>query len=156
MKKIFGNTWVQILFFGALVGSALILLDNKGVFTKKTDEKPNYEGPITVDKSKTYFTQASFSELGHDFGKVKEGDSLSHVFKIINNGKEPLVIYKGVGSCECVAATLKNEMVAPGGAIEITAHFNTKGRKGVQNRSIVFTCNTEPAEMTYGIKAIVE
>jgi hypothetical protein len=157
MKTVFKKTWFQILIFGAIVGAVLILVDNKtSLFKSKNNESDTYNGPVSIDKDKTYFTQASLNETSHDFGKVKEGDTLTHVFKITNNGKEPLVIYKSAGSCDCVAAVYSKEMIPPGKEVDITVHFNTKGRKGVQNRTITLTCNTEPADAILAIKAEVE
>lgn len=157
MKQLFKNRWFQILIFGILIGGTLILIDNKtGLFGSEKKESGNYNGPVSIEKDKTYFTEVGFSETIHDFGKVKEGDTLSHVFKVINKGKEPLFIYKTVGSCDCVGSAVTKEMIAPGTEVELKAYFNTKGRKGPQNRTIIVTCNTEPAESTLTLKAEVE
>lgn len=157
MKTLFKKTWFQILFFGSLIGAVLIVIDNKtNWFKPKSTESDTYNGPVSIDKDKTYFTQASFNETSYDFGKVKEGDTLTHIFKLTNNGKEPLVIYKSVGSCDCVAAVYKKGMILPGEDIDITVHFDTKGRKGAQNRTITITCNTDPADALLAIKADVE
>jgi hypothetical protein len=158
MKTLFKNTWVQIIFFGILVGVALIIIDAQtGLFTnKEKKESDTYNGPVSIDKDKTYFTEASFNEINYDFGKVKEGDTLTHIFKMTNNGKEPLIIYKSAGSCDCVAALYSKEMIPPGKEVAITTYFNTKGRKGPQSRTITLTCNTEPADILLSLKADVE
>ena len=158
MKKIFRKTWFQIIVFGAIIGGVLVLIDNKFDFFHKSKEKNSgtYNGPVTIDKHKTYFTEASLNELGYDFGKVKEGDTLSHVFKITNKGKEPLIIYKNTGSCACVAAVVTKDMIPPGKEVNIITYFNTKGRKGPQNRTIELTCNTEPAQILLTLRAVVE
>jgi hypothetical protein len=157
MKKLFKKTWFQILFFGILVGGVLIIADNQfGLLNGSKKENGTYNGPVSVDKDKTYFTEVSLSEAGYDFGKVKEGDTLTHVFTITNKGKEPLIIYKTVGSCDCVAAVVTKDMIQPGKEVELAAHFNTKGRKGLQNRTLTLTCNTEPADVMLTLKADVE
>jgi hypothetical protein len=157
MKTVFKKTWFQILIFGAITGAALIVVDNKtNLFKSGKKETDTYNGPVSVDKDKTYFTQATLDETTYDFGKVKEGDTLTHVFNITNNGSEPLVIYKSAGSCDCVAAVHTREMILPGKEADITVHFDTRGRKGAQNRTITITCNTEPADALLTIKADVE
>lgn len=160
MKTIFRKTWVQIIFFGAIIGAVLIIADNKwGFFNKKNSSdkgSDTYNGPVSIDKNKTYFTEVKFSETNHDFGKVKEGDTLSYVFKITNTGNEPLVVYKSAGSCDCVGATVTKEMIQPGTEVDVKTYFNTKGRKGPQNRVITLTCNTEPADIVLTLKADVE
>jgi hypothetical protein len=158
MKKIFNKTWFKIIFFGAIAGVVFIWVDEKlGLFKReKRESSGTYNGPVKADKDKTYFTEISFNETAHDFGKVKEGDTLSYTFKVTNKGQEPLVIFKSAGSCDCVAAEYPKDMIAPGKEITITAHFDTKGRKGVQNRTITLTCNTEPADVMITLKADVE
>jgi hypothetical protein len=157
MKQLFTKRWFQILIFGAVIGGTLIVLDDQtGLFGSKKEPAGNYNGPVSIEKNKTYFTQIAFSETTHDFGKVKEGDTLSHVFKLKNTGIEPLFIYKTVGSCDCVGSVVTKEMIAPGKEVDLKAYFNTKGRKGIQNRTIVVTCNTDPADITLTLKADVE
>ena len=102
MKKLLAKTWFQIIAFGIVIGAGLILLDNQfDFFNANVKTVSTYNGPVTIEKDKTYFTQASLNETSVDFGKVKEGDTLSHVFKISNTGNEPLFIYKTSGSCDC-------------------------------------------------------
>jgi Protein of unknown function (DUF1573) len=157
MKKLFKKTWFQILFFGALVGAVLIVADNQfGLFGGGKKASGTYNGPVSVDKEKTYFTEVSLSEAGYDFGKVKEGDTLSHVFKLTNTGKEPLIIYKSAGSCDCVGTDYPKDMIPPGQVATLTTYFKTIGRKGPQNRTITITCNTEPADIMLTIKADVQ
>jgi Protein of unknown function (DUF1573) len=157
MKNLFRKGWFQILIFGVLVGAALIIIDEKfDFFSNKKEESGTYNGPVSVDKSKTYFTEATLNEASHDFGKVKEGDTLKYAFKMANKGNEPLIIYKSVGSCDCVSTDYPKDMIPPGKEVSLTTYFNTKGRKGIQNRTITLTCNTEPSEIILTLKADVE
>ena len=110
MKKLFKNAWFQVIFFGLLIGLTFIVLDNKYNFFKTDKEESLYEGPVQIEKNKTYFTQAEYSEFEYNFGKVKEGDTVGHVFRLKNIGKEPLIIYKSKGSCECIAAISSNKI----------------------------------------------
>ena len=157
MKKVLTKTWVQIIFFGIIIGGGLILLDNHfDFFSNGKKESGTYNGPVTVDKTKTYFTQAVLNETTYDFGNVKEGDTLFHEFKITNKGKEPLFIYKSISSCDCLAAKVTKDFIPPGKEVGITTYFDTKGRKGTQKRTIELTCNTEPAQLLITLKANVQ
>ena len=82
MKKLFRSSWFQVIFFGLLIGVVFILLDNKYNFFTKEDDGGIYKGVIEMDKDKMYFTKAEYSEFEYNFGKVKEGDTLSYVFKL--------------------------------------------------------------------------
>jgi len=156
MKKLLKNTWVQIILAGAVIGVALIVLDNKFPFWKGKKEEGEYRGPVSTDKDKMYITTASYSETSFDFGKIKEADTVLHKIIIKNTGKDPLFIYKAIGSCECVRAFCAKDPIDPGAEREITVVFLGKGRKGMQQRSVMIDTNTDPPEMVIGITGEVE
>ncbi len=157
LKNLFRKTWFQIVFFGAIIGGILIIADNKfDFFNAEINKSGTYDGPVQVEKDKAYFTEVQFSETKFDFGKVKEGDTLSHVFTITNAGNEPLIIYKSVSSCDCVGTDYSKEMISAGAITKLTVYFKTKGRKGPQTRIVTLTCNTDPADIELTINADVE
>lgn len=156
MKKLFSKGWFQVVFFGAIIGVVLIVIDNKyGLMGKKKEER-NYYGPVEADKDNVFFSKIEFKETTYDFGKVKEGDTVSHVFKVRNSGKEPLLIYKVVGSCDCTGAGYTSDPIAPGGEATISAYFKTIGRKGPQTRTLRVTSNTDPPENVITLSGTVE
>ena len=158
MKNFFKKTWVQIIGFGILTGIALIIADNKYGLIKSGKEKTGtYKGPVTMDKKDVYVTKLNFSETEHDFGKVKEGDTLSYTFIATNTGTEPMFIYKvSGGSCDCVGSVSSSDVIAPGAVNNITVYFKTLGKKGKQVKTFVVTANTDPSESILTIKADVE
>jgi len=156
MKNLLKKTWFQIVVAGGLIGLILIVVDNKyHIWNGKKDEG-QYHGPVDADKDEMYVTTADYSEIAFDFGKIKETDTVSHKFIVKNTGKEPLFIFKAVGSCECVRPDFSQEPVAPEAETVITVYFVGKGRKGKQNRSVMVTTNTDPAEMVLKITGEVE
>ncbi len=68
-----------------------------------------------------------FKELARDFGKVKQGDILSHEFVFANEGDSTLVIKKVSTSCGCTAALVSDEKLAPGKQGKIEVKFDTRG-----------------------------
>ena len=68
-----------------------------------------------------------FEKDAIDFGKVKQGKVLTHVFKFKNEGDATLSIKRVRTSCGCTAVVLKNKEVPPGKTGEIKVTFNTKG-----------------------------
>jgi hypothetical protein len=157
MKTLFQKTWFQIILFGAIVGIVLIVLDSKFDFLgKKTKNSEEYKGPINMDRDKTYFTKAEYVETEYNFGKVKEGDTVVHVFKLKNTGKEPLIIYKSNGSCECIAAFSSGKNILPDSTGDINVFFKTKGRKGSQRKTVSVVTNTDPSEMILALTGEVE
>jgi uncharacterized cupredoxin-like copper-binding protein len=96
---------------------------------------------LTSEKSpKIYFPETQF-----DFGKVKEGDVVSHTFKFINNGKADLNINDIKTSCGCTAALVSSKKIEPGKEGTIKVDLNTKSREGKMSRTITILSN-DPEE----------
>ena len=157
MKNLFKKTWFRVVFFGIVIAAILTVADEQfNLLGSKKKGDDMYNGPVSIEKEKAYVTQVKLSEATFDFGTVKEGDTLMHVFNLANNGKEPLVIYKSTGSCDCIVTQYPTEMINPGSEAQVKVFFNTKGRKGAQLRTVTLTCNTDPADIILTINALVE
>jgi hypothetical protein len=103
-------------------------------FSKMTDEE-KANAPVAVIENNVF-----------DFGSVREGNNVVHSFKLTNNGKSDLLIRNVKASCGCTA--VKNEnLVKPGQTTEIKVDFNSKGKKGRQNKSVTVITN-DPANST--------
>ena len=74
--------------------------------------------------------RAKFKEQAWDFGKIKQGDTLTHEFVFTNEGDAPLVIKKVSTSCGCTAALASEEKIEPGKEGRIKASFNSSGYSG--------------------------
>lgn len=87
------------------------------------------------------------SETNHDFGTAKNGDILTHTFKITNNGKSNLILHKVKASCGCTATQPDKEVIPPGDNANIKVTFDTRGRTGRQSKSITIYSN-DPKKST--------
>ena len=89
-------------------------------------------------------TTLRFLSTEHDFGQVKEGAKVAHVFEVQNTGKADLLIQSVNPSCGCTTPKYEKKPIQPGkkGTIEVV--FDTKGRLGNQRKSIMVVTNTEP------------
>ncbi|MBC6492481.1 DUF1573 domain-containing protein [Flavihumibacter stibioxidans] len=65
-----------------------------------------------------------FAELKHNFGKIKQGTPVTHVFEFTNISGKPLVIENASASCGCTTPTWPQQPVAQGKGNKITAGFN--------------------------------
>ena len=156
MKNLLRKTWFQMILGGILIGVILILVDQKVNFFKGDNKPDKYNGAIEVNSNETYFTKMELKETKFDFGKVKEGDTVMHEFKLKNIGDEPLMIYKSVGSCDCIAALFTTNPILPGAEDTIKVYFKTLGRKGEQIKTVNLQANTDPAETTLTLTGTVE
>ena len=97
----------------------------------------------------------SFAKTEHDFGKLIQGEQVSVIFKFENTGKLPLLISKVSASCGCTASKYPTEPIAPGeeGRLEVT--FDSKGQRGMQNKTVTVLTNTQPQSTILRLKAQV-
>lgn len=155
MKQLLNKGWLQVILLGIVIGGALIFLDSK--FNWFGAKKPKvFHGAVDANTDEIYFTNAAFSDTEFDFGKVKEGDTVKHVFVVKNTGEEPLFIFKAQGSCDCVVAQYSGAPITAGGEEDLTVFFDTKGRKGHQQRTVTISTNTDPSETVLTITGEVE
>jgi len=80
-------------------------------------------------------------EIEYDFGKIPQGKPVTHVFEVINNGKDSLKISNVQASCGCTTPEWdKDKVQAPGEKTNINVGFNA-GAKGVFTKTITITYN---------------
>ncbi|MBK6539156.1 MAG: DUF1573 domain-containing protein [Ignavibacteria bacterium] len=99
-----------------------------------------------------------FDDLNYDFGAVKQGENLEHVFKFTNSGKGTLVINSVQPSCGCTGVVMdEKKEFAEGETGEIKITFNTQGRQGVNTKTVsVNTNDPEYPVITLTFKCTVE
>jgi hypothetical protein len=108
-----------------------------------TAEAPAPQGPVAVFQ---------FEEELHDFGTIKQGDKVKHVFKFKNVGEVPLTITNIKASCGCTTPSWTKEPIAPNGSGEIEVEFNSAGKVGLQQKSITITANVENGTKVVNIR----
>lgn len=97
----------------------------------------------SVDKSK--LPVIKFAEENFDFGKIIQGEKVSHVFTFKNEGKSNLIIASAKASCGCTVAQPPKEPIAPGGTGKIDVVFDSNGKSGHVTKSITVVTNCEPS-----------
>lgn len=110
---------------GKLSVSAVIEED----FSKLTEEELA-NAPVIKFDSKIF-----------DFGPIKQGESVDYEYTFTNEGKSDLIIRKTKASCGCTAIMPGENIIPPGGKGSIKVKFNSRGKKGPQNKSITITNN---------------
>jgi len=96
-----------------------------------------------------------FKESLHDFGTVIEGEKVTYSFKFKNSGGSNLLISNVSASCGCTATKYTKEPVKPGEEGVVTVTFDSRRRKGFQNKSVTVAANTQPNKTVLRIKAKV-
>ena len=82
-----------------------------------------------------------FVTKSFDFGTINQGESVTYEYKFKNTGKSDLLIRKTKASCGCTVVDQGDKVVAPGAESKFTATFNSRGKKGKQNKTITVITN---------------
>jgi len=96
-----------------------------------------------------------FETETHDFGRIRQGEMVTYVFKFKNTGKRDLVISGQKATCGCTVADYPHNPVKPGESAQISISFNSEGKKGMQTKTVTLTANTQPNTKVLTIKAEV-
>lgn len=92
-----------------------------------------------------------FEETVYNWGRLLEGESVTHAYRFWNRGDEPLEIL-GVGTtCGCTAALVTDSLLAPGEQGEITVTFDSRARMGNQSKT-VYVATNDPEQKTVELK----
>jgi len=90
--------------------------------------------------------EMKFENVTHDFGKIQEGDKVTYKFNFANTGKSPLIIADAVASCGCTIPTWPKTPIKPGDGGQIEVTFSSVGKKGLQDKMVTITANTNPRQ----------
>lgn len=83
----------------------------------------------------------TYDSESFDFGDIKPGIKVEHVFNMKNTGKRDLIIRDVKSSCGCTAVSPSKNMVASGESVPIKVVFDTTGKSGRQNKTITVITN---------------
>ena len=121
------------LFLSAIAFSAI-------VNAQTTVVTPSDAAVISV-KTAPADDQLGLKETEFDFGKIPQGKPVTHVFEVVNTGKDSLKIVNIQASCGCTTPEWEREKVqAPGQKTAITVGYNA-ANEGQFNKTITVTYN---------------
>lgn len=123
-KRLCGKKWASLVLFAAFLALSTSLV-------------PAGKGP-----------KIKFREESKDFGRVKQGEALTHVFVFKNEGDETLKIKSVRTSCGCAAALASNDEIAPGKSGEVKVTFDTRGYVQKTSKYIYVESNDLSQSMT--------
>lgn len=108
-----------------------------------------------VDKMKA--PKISFDVVNHDFGNIKQGETVTHNFVFKNNGKQDLKILKVKTTCGCTASEPEKSVLKPGESSNIKVTYNSAGKKGRDEKTVtVYSNDPESPESQLKIVSTVE
>ena len=86
-----------------------------------------------------------FKNTSFDFGEVKQGAKVSHLFNFENNTDSMVVIKDVVSQCGCTASNYSKEIIESGDNSNLEISFNSEGKYGQirKNIRVVFSNGQE-------------
>jgi len=129
---------------------------NEDASSKIDTSKQKKRPEVTLDQVDTQTdAQMEFEEIEWNFGEINQGESVEYAFKFTNTGSDPLIISSAKGSCGCTVPVWPREPVAPGDSGVIDVKFNSKGKKGKQNKRVTLITNMVPSQKILTVKGQV-
>ena len=133
--------------------------DTKEQITPSSDIKKQentINAQIIDDSGSASFEWTNEGKTVWDFGTIQQGDAPEFTFTFKNIGNEPMIIANAKGSCGCTVPQWPKEPIAPGETGEINVKFNSKGKKGSQNKTVTLTANTTPPNTKLRVTGQIE
>jgi hypothetical protein len=142
----------------------LIIVIYMGIFSCKQDASSkidlsrkinrNILTPDLIDNPSD--AKMDFENKEWDFGLIEAEEIVSYSFEFVNSGSDPLIISSAKGSCGCTVPEWPKVPIVPGerGFIDVT--FNSKGKKGKQNKRVTLTTNVVPSQQLLIVKGEVK
>lgn len=136
----------------------LLLLMILNIFPACTDEQAAeidssaVSNSISAEGRNGDLPEIKFEEAEYDFGKIIQGEKVSHAFRFTNTGNKNLIVSSAAGSCGCTVPEWPKEPIKPGASSKIEVLFNSEGKSGYQEKTVTVVTNCEPATRVIRIK----
>ncbi len=137
----------------------VITLSLVGLLSCQNNEQGNGLGTEDISNnasangnSQQDLPEITFAEETFDFGRITQGEKVSHEFSFTNTGKKNLIISGASGSCGCTVPEWPKEPILPGATGKINVVFSSEGKSGLQEKTVTVVTNCEPATRVIRIK----
>ncbi|MCA6069335.1 DUF1573 domain-containing protein [Chryseobacterium sp. RG1] len=165
MKKTLSIIALSIIGFGLVSckkenketqAADAVTTDSTATTTNTTSADSSAVAPVSSETaaapvSNQPLTTIALAESNFDFGKVKKGDKVQHVYEVTNTGTNPLVISEVKPGCGCTVPDFTKEPILPGKKGKITLHFDSTNFDGAVNKYADVFANVEkaPIKLTF-------
>jgi Protein of unknown function (DUF1573) len=96
------------------------------------------------------------AEKKHDFGRVTQGQVVSHEFILENTGTADIVIQRVAPSCGCTAAAPSSNTIRPAEKVTLKVDFDTSGFSGEKTKSVdVFTNDRDMPQLALVLRGTI-
>ncbi len=139
----FIHTLIPVITIAVMMVTTSCNSTGRGSGHLSTDliQNPNSAEGINRDTKMPAF---QFEKDVHDFGRIIQGEQVSFGFKFKNSGNAVLLISSVSSSCGCTIASYPDKPLQPGEEGVVTIRFDSRGRRGMQIKTVTLLANTQP------------
>ena len=114
------------------------------------------ETSIIEETKKQPETSLALSEPSFDFGKIKKGDVVEHIYEVTNTGKNPLIISSVQPTCGCTVPDYTKDPILPGQKGKITLKFDSASFDGLVSKQAEVYANVEKSPIVISFSADIQ
>ncbi|GHE48623.1 DUF1573 domain-containing protein [Sphingobacterium griseoflavum] len=141
---------LKTVFFGFLLATFSACGNAGNSETTTADSTAHDSTGATVGTGEIAFAESAF-----DFGQVKEGEVVEHVYAFTNTGTSPVILSRVSASCGCTTPSYTQTPILPGKAGEIKVSFDSNGQVGKQQKIVTVVSNAENSVTTIQLRGEV-
>ena len=101
-------------------------------------------------------TTIALSESDFEFGKIRKGEHVEHVYEITNTGTNPLIISQVKPACGCTVPDYTKEPILPGQKGKVTLKFDSSNFDGLVHKQAEVYANVEKAPVVLTFSADIQ
>ena len=101
-------------------------------------------------------TTVALSESDFDFGNIKKGEHVEHVYEVTNTGTNPLIISQAKPACGCTIPDYTKDPILPGQKGKIALKFDSTNFDGLVNKQAEVYANVEKAPIVLTFSANIQ
>lgn len=125
-----------------IAGASIIALNKNSSEPVKTAPQAIVDD-ITAGSANQPLTSITFKDTILHKGKIEEGQMVDVEFEFTNTGSEMLIIKSVTPSCGCTVPEKPEKPIAPGDKGKIKATFDSRGRGGLNTKTLTVLANTK-------------
>lgn len=137
--------FASVLFALASCGNSDKTAEGQNATGSKTETTDATKAPVVEWLNGTY----------QDLGKVVDGQVVEISYRFRNAGNANLIIENVQAGCGCTVPEKPEKPIAPGEEGEIKARFDSRGRKGPNEKTVTVTTNSQPSTHSLSFKVMV-
>ncbi|QBQ40677.1 DUF1573 domain-containing protein [Sphingobacterium psychroaquaticum] len=149
MNKIFGwSLMVAVAMLGVSCGNSTSNATGENAATDSALVDPAQTAKASTGK-------VEFESPVFDFGTVKEGEIVEHIYAFENTGEAPVILSQVSASCGCTTPSYTQTPILPGKKGEIKVSFDSNGQVGKQQKIVTVVSNATNGVTTVQLKGEV-